>query len=213
MVIYVFVVLLAVTSAGLYFTYTYWKRSAGLENEVRDLQAKIQAKDVRLERLANMEKMLEAHKTEEIEALVTTADAEQAGKQKEQKPKKEAVDLAALFAPVSATNVSIKNFALKKVKKTTAELSFDLNNEAQGKALSGNAVVTLISPTGEQLAPEMKKKAMNFQIQRFKTFSTKLTAPDGKNLKDFFALRLKIVSSKKNVLLAKTFFMAELLQP
>ncbi len=184
------VALLLCAGIGFYVGFSSLDGNNDLEAENKILEQRLIEAEVRLERLGNMEKILQSYDPKELQALLNSVPAEAAT------PK---------TPPINLNNVLVKvDEGLVKVEKMNADLAnkglsvnFDLSNIKSSAPLSGLADFVLVNKDGSVAGVETKKEDLGFMIQRFKRISTSFKLPEGIDVKDLYGLRLEIKSDGK----------------
>ncbi len=187
-------ILILVASLGFYAGYTFWQKSHTLQDERISLQRELRETQVQLERLENMEEILQSNDPEELQALFGTMSIEDSSKEKT------VMDLGTLLATEDMQLVSVDNVMLKAMDETSMRLSFDLNNLDTSKTVDGLATVSLLTKDGQLLPTNASTKDLKFTISRFKKVVTSFALADPLTLKDIYALRLTIDVNGKTVL-------------
>ncbi len=187
-------VLILVASLGFYAGYTYWSRNSEMQADRITLQRELRETQVHLERLENIEQILQSNDPEELQALFGTMSIEDSSKEKP------SVDLSSLLATEDVQLVSIENVMLKPADSSSIRLSFDLNNLDSAKTVDGLASLTLVGRDGQSISIAADVKDMKFSISRFKKVVTTFSLPETTALKDIYALRIDITAEGKTVL-------------
>lgn len=187
-------ILLLVSSLGFYAGYSFWHRNSILKAERLDIQRELRETQVHLERLENVEQILQSNDPEELQALFGTMSIEDSSKEKP------TVDLSALLSTEDSQLVSIENVMLKPADDSTTRLSFDLNNLDTAKTVDGKATLNLVGRDGQITPINADDKDLKFSISRFKKIVTSFSLPETQTLKDMYALRIDITVDGKTVL-------------
>ncbi|UZP67176.1 hypothetical protein N1030_16500 [Desulfovibrio mangrovi] len=194
LLIWLQLILVITASLGFYAGYNYWKQNAALQSERIDLQRELRATQVQLERLENIEQILQSNDPEELQALFGTMSIEDSSKEKP------SVDLSALLATEDVQLVSVENVMLKPADDATIRVSFDINNLDASKTIDGIAVLSLIGRDGQIFPINADSKDLKFTISRFKKVVASFSPPETMALKDMYALRIAISAENKTVL-------------
>lgn len=187
-------ILVLVASLGFYAGYTYWHRNESLQTERINLERELREMQVHLERLENVEQILQSNDPDDLQVLLGSMSVEDSSKEKS------TLDLGALLATEDSQLVSIENIALKETDSSTLSLSFDLNNLDTAKSVDGEALISLVTRDGQLLTVNADSKDLKFLISRFKKVVAALPMPENTTLKDVYALRIVINSGGKTVL-------------
>jgi len=198
MFIQVFLLLCAV--GGIYMGARGFKINANLQSDNKGLEQRLVDAEVRLERLGNMEKILQSYDPNELQSLLSAATTEV----ERQDLQREEVDLNKIFTRVDSRQVGVENLQAK-IAKSKLSISFELNNLQASKSMAGQVEFSFVKKDGTTIAAKTNKSDLVFQIQRFKRIQTSFFLPDGLDKKDFFGLRLEIKGKGGNVIFAETY--------
>jgi hypothetical protein len=199
MFIFIQVFLLLCAAGGIFMGVRGVKRNMDLRAENKSLEQRLVDAEVRLERLGNMEKILQSYDPAELQSLLSAATTEL-----EREKEQEAVDLNRIFTRVDTQLVSVENLQAK-VNSRKMTVSFDLNNLQSARAVVGQAAISFVKKDGGTQTPKTNTSDLSFQIQRFKRIQTTFTLPDGLEQKDLFGLRLEIKGNDGDVIFAETY--------
>ncbi|MUM77938.1 hypothetical protein GKC30_09860 [Pseudodesulfovibrio sp. F-1] len=199
MFIFVQIFLLLCATGGIFMGVRGVKRNVDLRTENKSLEQRLVDAEVRLERLGNMEKILQSYDPAELQSLLAAATSEL-----EREKEGEAVDLNRIFTRVDTQMVSVENLQAR-VASRKMTVSFDLNNLQSARAAAGQATLALVKKDGGTLMAKTNASDLGFQIQRFKRIQTTFSLPDGVEQKDVFGLRLEIKGSDGEVVFAETY--------
>ncbi|MGL1862761.1 MAG: hypothetical protein OCC46_09605 [Pseudodesulfovibrio sp.] len=197
------VFLLLCAAGGIYMGVRGFKINAKLHTEKKGLEQRLVDAEVRLERLGNMEKILQSYDPAELQSLLSSATSEVQQLQQQQVELVE-VDLNKVFTRVDSRQVGVENLRVKLAKRKL-NISFELNNLQASKAVVGQAYLSFIKKDGSPLEAKYKKGDLSFQIQRFKRIQTSFLLPDGMDQKDLFGLRMEIKGKDGDVIFAETY--------
>lgn len=201
---YCFILLIVCAAGGIFAGYKYWRKTEVLVAQLETCKDDKQDMLVHLERLQNMEKILQSNDPEELQTLLGSISVE---RKKEEPP----VDLSKLFATVDLGLVKIENLELNKLENARLKLNFDLSNSGDKKILTGVVKPELLTKDGRVMELEGKKEDLDFQIQRFKKMSGTLNLPDELVMKDIFGLRLTIHNKNGKIIFSETYPIHKLL--
>ncbi|MFH1914723.1 MAG: hypothetical protein ABIK45_10670 [Pseudomonadota bacterium] len=199
MFIFVQVFLLLCAAGGIFMGVRGVKRNLDLRTENKSLEQRLVDAEVRLERLGNMEKILQSYDPAELQSLLAAATSEL-----ESEKEGDAVDLNRIFTRVDTQLVSVENLQAR-VASRKMTVSFDLNNLQSARAAAGQATIALVKKDGGTQMAKTNASDLAFQIQRFKRMQTTFSLPDGVEQKDVFGLRLEIKGSDGEVVFAETY--------
>ncbi len=186
-------------AGGIYMGVRGFKINSGLHVENKGLEQRLVDAEVRLERLGNMEKILQSYDPAELQSLLSSATTAV-----EQQVEQEKVDLNKVFVRANTGQVGVENLSVK-LDKRKISVSFELNNLRASTAVVGQAYLSFVTKDGSPQAAKYKKGDLSFQIQRFKRIQTSFLLPDGVEEKDLFGLRLEIKGKGGDVIYAETY--------
>lgn len=193
------VFLLLCAAGGIYMGVRGFKLNNKLQVENKGLEQRLVDAEVRLERLGNMEKILQSYDPAELQSLLSAATNEV-----EQAPEPVEIDLNKVFTRVDTQQVGVENLQAK-ISGRKISISFELNNLQSSKAVTGSINIKVVKKDGASLVPELNKNDLGFQIQRFKRIKTTFLLPEGIDQKDLFGLRLEIKSKGGELFFAETY--------
>lgn len=205
-VLFWIVFMLAVSAAaGTWAGYTFWAENSQLKQDKIELQKNLNDASVQLERLENVNKILDSYDPNELQSLLAAVPVEE--KKVESGP---AVDLNRLLFYKNLMRAGVENVKVRKSGGSLA-LSFDLNNLQTSSALSGFAKVALIKNSGKGVQIKVNRNDMSFHIQRFKVVRTRFGLPSGSNLKDVYGIRLMITTKKGELIFSEVYPLSRVL--
>jgi hypothetical protein len=194
------VFLLLCAAGGIYMGVRGFRINAALQSEKKGLEQRLVDAEVRLERLGNMEKILESYDPTELQSLLSAATTEA-----EQQPEpREEINLNKIFTRTDTRQVGVENMQAKLVGRKLT-VSFELNNLQASKSMAGQADFIFLTKDGQAEDAETNKDDLSFQIQRFKRIRTTFLLPEGMERKDLFGLRLEIKGKDGDVIFAETY--------
>ncbi|WP_338669560.1 hypothetical protein [Pseudodesulfovibrio methanolicus] len=194
----VFLLLCAV--GGIYMGVRGFRVNAALQSQKKDLEQRLVDAEVRLERLGNMEKILESYDPAELQSLLSAATTEA-----EQQPEpREEINLNKIFTRTDTRQVGVENMQAKLAGRKLT-VSFELNNLQASKSMAGQADFIYLTKSGQTEDAQTNKDDLSFQIQRFKRIRTTFLLPEGMERKDLFGLRLEIKGKDGDVIFAETY--------
>jgi len=191
--------LLLCAAGGIYMGIRGFGINSALKKENKALEQRLVDAEVRLERLGNMEKILESYDPTELQSLLSAATTEV--EQQEARPE---IDLNKIFIRTDTRQVGVENMQAKLVGKKLT-ITFELNNLQASKSMAGQGDFAFVTKDGTAVAAKTNKGDLSFQIQRFKRIQTTFLLPDGKTRKDLFGLRLEIKGKNGDVIFAETY--------
>ncbi|WP_319778279.1 hypothetical protein [Maridesulfovibrio sp.] len=200
------VVLLAVCAGGgAWAGYTFWSQNSRLKQEKIELQKSLNDASVQLERLENVNKILDSYDPNELQSLLATVPVEE--KKVETVP---VIDLNKLLFYKNQMRAGVENVKLRKSGSSLA-LSFDLNNLQTSSALGGLATIQLIENNGQVVEIRANRNDMSFHIQRFKVVRTRLALPPGMDVKDIYGVRLMITTNNGELIFSEVYPLSRVL--
>ena len=186
-------------AGGIYMGVRGFTINTDLQSDNKDLEQRLVDAEVRLERLGNMEKILQSYDPNELQSLLSAATTTTAEVEQQEK-----IDLNKIFTRVDSRQVGVENMQAKIVKRKIS-ISFELNNLQASKSMAGQADLSFIKKDGMAVSVDINKRDLAFQIQRFKRIQTSFLLPDGLEDTDLFGLRLEIKGKDGNVIFAETY--------
>ncbi len=199
MFIFTQVFLLLCAVGGIYMGVRGFKINADLQSEKKGLEQRLVDAEVRLERLGNMEKILQSYDPAELQSLLSAATSEV-----EEQKEVVAVDLNKIFTRVDTQQVGVENLQAR-IAGRKISVSFELNNLQASKSVVGQATLSFVKKGGTSIMAKTNTSDLSFQIQRFKRIQTTFLLPDGLDQKDLFGLRLEIKGKDGDVIFAETY--------
>ncbi|MBI9081467.1 MAG: hypothetical protein JEY79_17210 [Pseudodesulfovibrio sp.] len=198
------ILLFLCAAGGLYMGVRGFKINMDLHSENKSLEQRLVDAEVRLERLGNMEKILQSYDPAELQSLLSAATTEVEQQDQDKQEKQESVDLNKIFTRVDTRQVGVENMQAR-ITKRKISVSFELNNLQASKSMAGQANFFFVKKDGATVTAKTNKSDLAFQIQRFKRIQTSFLLPDGVDKKDVFGLRLEIKGTDGDVLFAETY--------
>lgn len=202
--LYVQLVLVAAAGAGTYAGVTYWIKHMDLAQTNSRLEETLAEKHIQLERLQNIEKIMQSNNTEEIQGIFNSVSR---GKQDvaQQPP----LDLGDIFMAKDLQVAGVNNLQIRKVDGGL-RLSFELNNLTD-EILTGKTSVFFIARDASVRQAEGDETELSFEIQRFRRVNSLLKLPQNLDLEDVFAMRLVIENSEGESLFVQTYPLVNIL--
>jgi len=185
---------------GMYMGLRGWWQNAELLAQKKKLEQRLVDAEVRLERLGNMEKILQSYDPKELQALLTSATTQPEAKEE---PKPE-INLKKIFTRVDTRQVGVENLQAR-TSGSKVSLSFELNNMQTTKSMAGVVDIALVKRNGAVVDLKTNKNDLTFQIQRFKRIRTAFTMPGGLKVEDIFGIRLGIRDNDGKIIFLETF--------
>lgn len=202
-----FVILLAMCAGtGAWAGYTFWNQNTQLKQEKVELQKKLTDASVQLERLENVNKILDSYDPNDLQALLASVPVEEKKAGSEKPP----VNLKNLLFYKNLMRAGVENVKMRESGRSLA-LSFDLNNLQTSSALSGLAKVALIANSGKELDVTNSRDDMSFHIQRFKVVRTRFRIPSGFDIDDIYGMRLMITTNQDELIFSEVYPLSRVL--
>lgn len=190
----VFFCVLLVATCGIFTSFSLWEKNSELTSERRTMQKELRDLKVYVERLENIEQILQSNDPEELQALFSSMSV---AASTEMPPP---VDLASILQSVDANVVVVSNLKLQKATGGNLRLSLKLDNKNAKGTVRGAIALSFITREGKVVAIDASKKDMDFSINRFKRIVTTFSIPEAILLQDAYALQLNINSNKTTLL-------------
>lgn len=214
-------------AGGVFAAWQFWKRAQDAHAERREVEKRLSEALIKLERLQNIEKLLQTSDPTELTQLLAglgldlqPAKQPQAkGKDAKEKDSKDkdakekaasldrdkshAVDLSEIMGKVDQGQAAVENFRARFDAKGL-HYSFDLSN-LQPQALSGNGLLFAISKDGTMTPVQTGKDDLGFSIQRFKQVQAQAPLPKGLDPGNLFGLRLVLNNASGKTIFSETY--------
>lgn len=225
-----FAVFLVLCAAGGSFAgYEFWRRVQDLQTEKRDLEKRVTENLIKLERLLNIEKLLQTSDPTELRELLTGLGVElpvakPSAQQTQQPPAKggkeapkaqaapeprPGLDLADIMGKVDLGQVGVENFRAK-IDNKSIQVGFDLNNLMPQSSLAGSGQLLMVARDGAMASLETSREDLAFQIQRFKQVSAHAALPAQVDRGSVFGLRLVIANASGKTIFSETYPLAQI---
>ncbi|MFP5221682.1 MAG: hypothetical protein ACLGSA_05280 [Acidobacteriota bacterium] len=230
----VFVTLCA--AGGIFAAYEFWRRGQEMLAERREVEKRLSDTLLKLERLQNIEKLLQTSDSNELSQLLagmgleTSASKAQAsakpGRDAKDSPKdtkdvpKDAArngasdrdrpagfDLASVMGKVDLGQVGVENFRAR-IEPKGLSYGFDLSNQMP-QALSGNGQLLAVSREGNLIPVQTGKDDLGFNIQRFKQIAAMAPLPQGVDPGAVFGVRLVLTNASGKTIFSETYPLAQ----
>ncbi|KAB1442917.1 hypothetical protein [Pseudodesulfovibrio senegalensis] len=189
--------MLLCAGGGMYMGLRGWWQNAELLAQKKNLEQRLVDAEVRLERLGNMEKILQSYDPKELQALLSSASEETPVNQP-------SLDLRKIFSRVDTRQVGVENLQAR-ISGSKASVSFELNNMQTTKSMAGVVDFAFVKKNGEEVTIKTNKNDLTFQIQRFKRIRTSFIMPNGVKKEDVFGIRLEIRDNDGTVIFSETY--------
>ncbi|WP_027178917.1 hypothetical protein [Maridesulfovibrio bastinii] len=193
------IVMIACAGGGAWAGYTFWKSNKELKKDKITLRQELNKSAVQLERLQNVNKILDSYDPNELQSLLTAVPLEE----KKVEPKSR-LNLSKLLNYKNLMRAGVENIKLRKSGNGLA-LSLDLNNLQTSSSLNGLIGLELVLNDGEVAKVKSNHDDLSFQIQRFKVVRTRFPFPGDVDLKDIYGLRLKINTSDHELIFSEVY--------
>ena len=227
----VFVMLCA--AGGLFAAYEFWRRSQEMQNDKREVEKRLSETLLKLERLQNIEKLLQTSDSTELSQLLGGLGIENSsakpqilagtkgGKESKEAPgakdsarnspserdKPAGFDLADVMGRVDLGQVGVENFR-GKLDAKAVQYGFDLSN-LMPQTLSGNGQLVVVTREGSIIPVPTGKEDLGFSIQRFKQVSSQAPLPQGVEPGNVFGFRLVLSNASGKTIFSETYPLAQ----
>ncbi|WP_243357751.1 hypothetical protein [Fundidesulfovibrio terrae] len=224
-----FLVLVVLGAGGGIFTaYEFWRRSQDMQAEKRDVEKRLNETLLKLERLQNIEKLLQTSDASEMAQLLGGLNVDtQAGKAPQAAPNAKSggkdapaakngtpererppgFDLADVMGKVDLGQVGVENFRAK-VDAKGIHYGFDLSN-LMPQALSGSGQLLAVGRDGGVIPVPTGKEDLGFSIQRFKQVSSQAALPQGVDPGNLYGFRLVLSNASGKTIFSETYPLAQ----
>ncbi len=201
--LYAQLVMLLAAGLGTYGGITFWLNNMELAQANIGLQEDISEMQMQLERLQNIEAILQTNDPEEIHTLFSTVS------QDKQTPPTPSIDLKEIFIAKDLELAAVSNLQVRKADENL-RLSFELNNLAD-KTLVGKTLIFLVARDASVTQAEGEENELSFEIQRFRRVNSLLYLPPDIDVDDIFAIRVTITDSEGESIFIQTYPFANVL--
>ena len=204
--IYAEIFLMVLALAGFFTGYRFWLESHKLRVDNRNLQITLTEARVKLERLENVEQILQSSDPDELHALIGSVSVETEAPQVQN-----SIDLNEIFTHVDLQQAKVDNFQAK-LQGDKMQVRFDLNNLVAYSTLSGMLNLAIVTRNGQLVQLKTTAEDLNFSIQRFKRVRTVFSIPAGIKGNELFGIRLNIRRSDNGTMVfSETFPLSQVL--
>lgn len=226
----VFVTLCA--AGGLFAAYEFWRRGQEMQNERREVERRLSDTLLKLERLQNIEKLLQTSDANELSQLLAGMGLESTAAKAQGKPAKDSkdspkdaakdakdaarntpserpagFDLTSVMGKVDLGQVGVENFRAR-IEPKGLSYGFDLSN-LMPQALSGNGQLLAVSREGNMVPLQTGKDDLGFNIQRFKQVAALAPIPQGLDPGTIFGVRLVLTNASGKTIFSETYPLAQ----
>ncbi|MCG8532762.1 MAG: hypothetical protein MI749_19180 [Desulfovibrionales bacterium] len=202
LIIFSCVVLIA--ACGIFASYSLWEQNAMLTKERHGIVKELRDLKVYVERLENIEQILQSNDPEELQALFSSMSVSAST---EVPPP---IDLSAILKIVDTDTVAVSNLKLQPATGGNLRLSLKLDNKNTKSSVKGSIALSFITKEGKVVVIDTNRKDMNFSINRFKRIVTTFALPESILMKEAYALQVSI-NNRKTTLLQRIYPIRELL--
>jgi hypothetical protein len=193
--------LILAAGGGLFAGYHFWQENQELTRARKMLERRLIEAEVRMERLENVEKILQSNDPDDLQALLGSVESDQS-------PDTPPMDLSEIFSQVDSHQAGVENIQAKFTGRGM-RVRFDLNymqTDKSQKWLSGEVEFALVTNTGRlERAEAQDPSDLSFSIQKFKQIRATLTLPEGLEQSDVFGLRLVIRTPEGKAIFSDTY--------
>ena len=195
--------ILFILAASILFGYVsvkLWLKTNHLNDRITLQNVELQKKQVRLNRLENIEKVVAYRDPDQLEKLIT---GQLTDLYNPDAPPK--VQLRDYYDTIDSEGFSIENISAKPLNKKALNLRFDLKNTQDDAMVRGKADVSLLTNNARVIEHTLSPNNQIFQIKHYKTFNSTIHLPDGTSTEDIFALRIIISGPQGKIYFGKTY--------
>ncbi len=170
-----------------------------------DLEQRLEQSRVRLDRLQNVEKMLDSYDPGVVGPLVKKPAPPLMPEDQEA----QSIDLTAVFQDLDLARISIKNMQAA-MEEHYVELSFEINNLEENETAKGAFSYAVITRDGRVIEVE-NHGGDDFQINYFKRIKAKLILPEGIESGQLFGVQLTVNDTTGAALFRETYPLTRIL--
>ncbi|WP_139162903.1 hypothetical protein [Desulfonatronum thiosulfatophilum] len=160
------------------------------------MQEDIADKAIRLERLQNIQEILNTSDPGEIQALFSAVS-------KERQANAPVINLQDVFHSHDMQMAGVSNLQLSHVGDDL-RIQFELNNLSDG-TLSGSIQIYFVTQQANVIEARGDENELTFEIQRFRRVNSLLKLPSGMEFEAIFALRVVIGNDDGDVLFIQSY--------
>ena len=225
---YFLVLLVLIAAGGVFGAAEFWRRTQEVQSGKREVEKRLSETLLKLERLQNIEKLLQTSDPTELSQLLAglgidsgagkpqpSPAPQQGAKGKDQgrngqappAEKPAGFDLADVMGRVDLGQVAVENFR-GKVDAKGAQLGFDLSN-LMPQPQSGGGQLLAISRDGGAFPLQTGKDELTFNIQRFKQVAAQALLPQGLDPAQIFGFRLVLTNASGKTIFSETYPLAQ----
>lgn len=233
-VTYFLVLAVLAAAGGVFAAYQFWTKAQETAGERREVEKRLSEALLKLERLQNIEKLLQTSDPTELNQLLAglglepaaraqaqgkNANAKDAPKEAPKDSSKDApkpaaperekpagFDLAEVVGKVDLGQVGVENFK-GRLDAKGAHCTFDLSN-LQPQPMAGAGQLLAVMRDGVIVPLQTGKDELNFSIQRFKQVTALAQLPKGLDPAGVFGLRIVLSSSAGKIIFSETYPLA-----
>lgn len=228
---YALVLIVLAAAVASFAAWEFWRRTIEMQSERRDAEKRLSDTLLKLERLQNIEKLLQTSDPTELSQLLAglgvetpaakgqaAAPAPQQGKggkdaakepARNAQPEREkpaGFDLADIMGRIDIGQVGVENFRAR-VDAKGVSYGFDLSN-LMPQSLAGNGQLQAVSRDGNVFPVQTGKDDLAFSIQRFKQVSASAPLPQGLEPGAVFGFRLALTNASGKTIFSETYPLA-----
>jgi len=234
---YLLVLVLLCGAGGVFASYQFWRRAQEVQSERRDLEKRLSETLIRLERLQNIEKLIQTSDAQELAQILAGMGVDTSGRPQAPAPAAQTAkgaakdqgkgqpapppaavqapafdrppgfDLAAVVGKVDLNQVGIENFRTRLDAKNI-QYSFDLAN-LMPQALSGGGQLFVVTREGGLTPVQTGKDDLGFSIQRFKQVAAQAPLPQTVEPSTIYGFRLVLSNASGKTIFSETFPLAQ----
>jgi hypothetical protein len=203
-----FLLLIIVSMTGVYWSFVFFqekKQEAGL------YQLKVESFEQmkkELNRLQNVEKILENYNEHELRSFLVNHQQEQ--REQAQEVSSADVDLRVILDSVDKNIVGVSNVRISFVQNRM-RVQLEVNN-MQGKGpVSGAISLYLIKNNGDILNLDLEESDLRYSITRFRTMDNTFDLPESLDHESIFGLRVTAKNDENYVVYTRVFPVSSIL--
>lgn len=225
---YALVLVALAAAVSSFAAWEFWRRTIEMQSERRDAEKRLSDTLLKLERLQNIEKLLQTSDPTELSQLLAglgvetpaakvqaAAPAPQQGKggkdaakesKNAEREKPAGFDLTDIMGKVDLGQVGVENFRAR-VDAKGAHYGFDLSN-LMPQSLAGNGQLLAVGRDGNVFPIQTGKDDLAFSIQRFKQVAASAPLPQGLEPGAVFGFRLVLSNASGKTIFSETYPLA-----
>ena len=199
----IFLVIISILST--YLAINFFQEKKSLRLSLMQTTKLLNDTRFKLERLENVQKILDSYNSEQLEALLVKHKLNASGTRLAG-----AIDLKEIFQSVDLHMLKIENVQARYFKDKM-QIQFELNNLTSGRTLKGDVNLYLIGRDGTEVELNIEPQTQHFEINHFKRIKATFVPPDFLPRTEIFGIRIKIIDQEGKIIFCETYPLSHIL--